>query len=679
VAPGVPNGGFETGTIGQAPPNWDVSQAPGAVIAPARTGFWGNQMLHIPGIANGTTVTILSNPITIPIAGLDYCAMIQPKLNGGGGTVTITVVDANTGLPISVSTGSASGYASDPQRGTLAYCTFQPVSGGSVRLKISITSTGGGTISADLDHADFIRSQEYGVIATHSASGLPNHIVAGLPQWNDMADTNYATIKNGTIVDGGGNSWKGSPVWINWEVGAVINGLTISSGSPASSLINGYGSSSPTITNCTITGSMDIVDDRMAINGTINLGTSRGAIYVAGNTIRGATQDGILISRQNSDTMTSVKVLNNDIRVNCVWTDGYGIGVGSVTNFEIAYNTVIPVNGRGMYIDGMDATAAHGLSENGTVHDNDFEAREAPNMEYSYQGMEATALRVRNGTMRNITFSNNVFAAYTGPGLDWAAAGARIGIMNADHTAEGIGNYSHANDMSNMLFINNTFKGIVTQPDPNYTGIYVSQAWGLTLSRVDPGTGLKFVGNTFASNVTPLNVGDNDSYAGNNQDVSFISNTVKLVTDDGAAPNSAGMRSFKSIAMGDWGNNVSNIRLIDMAYANGATSSVTILNTTPGAVSYGTGWLLNVTVTDGSGNPVSGGTVSLFDNTDTQVYTGTTDASGQVSGIAVVTAVTTLAGTTSSGPFSLVVTQGTKTKTTSLNLTGDLTQAIVLN
>jgi hypothetical protein len=188
-----------------------------------------------------------------------------------------------------------------------------------------------------------------------------------------------------------------------------------------------------------------------------------------------------------------------------------------------------------------------------------------------------------------------------------------------------------------------------------------------------------FQGNTFASNVTPLNVGDSDSYSGDEHDVSFISNTVKMVTDEGAAPNSAGMRTFNSVAMGDWANNVSNIRLIDTTYANGAPSSVAILNSTPGAVSYGTGFLLNVTVADGSGNPVSGATVSLFDNTSTQVYTGTTNASGQVTGIAVVTAVTTSAGTTSSGPFSLVVTQGTKTKTISLNLLGDLTQAVTLN
>src|SRR5262249_17604194 len=285
-------------------------------------------------------------------------------------------------------------------------------------------------------------------------------------------------------------------------------------------------------------------------------------------------------------------------------TDSYGIGLGSVTNFEVAGNTVIPINGRGLYLDGKDSSGNAGGSLNGNIHDNHFEAREGPNLEYPYYGMEATALRVRNGTMQNIVFRNNTSAAYTGVGLDWAAIGARINDQN--NPANTLGN----NPGSDMLFENNIFQGIVTQADPSYTGTYASHAWAVSLGRIDPGTGLTFRGNTFESNVTSLNFGDSDSagsFMGNNalvQDVGFLSNTI--------LKSSAGDQTlaYHGIVAGDWGNNVHDIRLIDMRYQGGATPGVTFLGNQPKDVEVG--WLLNLSVVDGLSNPIAAANVQVL-------------------------------------------------------------------
>src|SRR3954462_644914 len=94
--------------------------------------------------------------------------MVNPKVPASGSpSGTLTVVDAPTGNPISVSSGSATSYCADPQRGTLARAQFVPMSTGSVRLKVVIAAVGA-NISADLDHADFTRSREYGVVATRA-------------------------------------------------------------------------------------------------------------------------------------------------------------------------------------------------------------------------------------------------------------------------------------------------------------------------------------------------------------------------------------------------------------------------------------------------------------------------------------------------------------------------------
>ena len=128
---------------------------------------------------------------------------------------------------------------------------------------------------------------------------------------------------------------------------------------------------------------------------------------------------------------------------------------------------------------------------------------------------------------------------------------------------------------ANFVIENNTFKAIVLNVDPSYKSPYNSHAYAFGLSGVDAGTGLIVRNNTFASNNVSLNLGDNDSYGVLNTDVTFLGNTITK-SAEGA------VMSYTGIAVGDWNNIVSNIRLIDMQYAGGATSRRHSWETRPG-------------------------------------------------------------------------------------------------
>ena len=78
--------------------------------------------------------------------------------------------------------------------------------------------------------------------------------------------------------------------------------------------------------------------------------------------------------------------------------------------------------------------------------------------------------------------------------------------------------------------------------------------------------------------------------------------------------------------------------------------------------------------------------MSVFDKNNNLVYSGTTNAQGQITGIMVLTTEYVQQGTnpdqittTNLGPFTVLVTSGTKKQTQSVNLTGDLSLGITLN
>src|SRR5262249_55956088 len=153
-----------------------------------------------------------------------------------------------------------------------------------------------------------------------------------------------------------------------------------------------------------------------------------GPIDVEGNHLLGSPQAGIVLAR--NDPRFAIAILNNEIRQQAVATNGYAILLSAAQNFEIAGNTIVPANGKGIDLDGYSALPL----ANGIVHDNYVEVQEVANREYP-RGLAAVALRLRNnlgdmGPQRDLRITNNTFIAHTGQGQLDEAQSVRISYAN---------------------------------------------------------------------------------------------------------------------------------------------------------------------------------------------------------------------------------------------------------
>jgi hypothetical protein len=229
-------------------------------------------------------------------------------------------------------------------------------------------------------------------------------------------------------------------------------------------------------------------------------------------------------------------------------TDGYGILFAGVRHFDVAWNTIIPENGRGILIDGWGRIP----TENGTIRNNYVEIHERPNLEYGDK-LEATALRIRNyeSTFRNLLITQNTFYAWTAPGLVYAAQGTRVSHMN------GNGQLNAANNR----IIGNYFKAIVKTTNTYYIARAVS------VSEVGAGTGLIIADNWMECNDCSLAFGDTDSWNGAARDIWMGGNVLRRTTE-GAT------RTFTTILAGAYQTTVDDIAMPATYLDNGAQPKV---------------------------------------------------------------------------------------------------------
>lgn len=239
-----------------------------------------------------------------------------------------------------------------------------------------------------------------------------------------------------------------------------------------------------------------------------------------------------------------VRLLSNVITQRSIAANGYGILVAKADNFEIASNTIDPVNGRGMLFEAYGRDEA---TTNGWIHHNDIGAYERENLEYSSRQLEAPALRVRTldgSRVRDLLFTDNRVVARTdAAGVD-TAVGLRFSLDNLSGVMNDAG----------LFFAGNLFKADVTDDSP------LRKAWAANSSGLHRGIYPELAGNTLESNDVSLKIGD---YGGpNNCGLLLARNTISTSTD---AP-----RRHWSVDLGEAGGEVKGIALLDTLYVNGA-------------------------------------------------------------------------------------------------------------
>lgn len=618
ASPALPNSGFETALPSDAtkPANWDLTGAPTAHLATARTGMWGTKMLQITSFSTNQTIT--SDWVNITDTGREYAAVVTPRSNSTSAvSVQINVlVETSPGVFQVISSGTAS--AADVGRGFSAVALFAPAPG-VTRVKIQIVATlaPGATASLDLDRAEVLRSRDFGIMATTTYS-LPAHLT-GIPNYTRAENF---IVKNGTITQGAGKAYKGNPIYAKTMPGIALDGVTtVASGMDTDNLFGQYASDID-IRNSTFNSTVDAISKRMVGFGAIRLESTSGELYIGNNTILNSPMTGIYLVNHLGNT-ADAKIIYNTIQQNAFVSDGYAILINGLSDFEIGHNTIQPTLGRGILFDGFNQY----VTDNGNIHDNVVEAYEKPNLEYGPEGLEATALRLRNygGRHSNLTFQNNTFYARTdGVGVNEAIA-ARITFDSRNGQMAG----------ANNLFVNNTFRAVVDSTDP------IRRAYAVSLAAVSPGTGVVFQGNVFESNYATLAVGDKDTQFAN-EDVTFVGNTRRKSTLGQVRSD------FVTTVIGGLNHAAYDIRFISEVYDTGTSSTITYVGT--GQKRIGVGSLLTVNVT-ASGVAAPGASVIVYDKDNQPIATGTTDSTGQ----AVLRVVTSIYRQTTTNPASIVL------------------------
>jgi Calx-beta domain/Beta-agarase/YXIM esterase-like, galactose-binding domain-like len=641
LPPVVLNGGFEQGS-GRDVPGWDLSGAPTAALASNTSLLFGNQVLRLSSYSSAQRV--ISDPISIPLAGRSYTATITPANPDSHSTLTLSVIDSVTGQVLGTATsGSAA-------RGFSPVVTFTPTTTNPVRLQVDVAPLAG-TDTLDLDQATLTVAGDYGILASPAYSG-------DILGWNALTPAAQSasrqaadfTVTNGFILQGQGDGYASSPLFFRSLPGLTVDHVeTHATGMDTQSLEATYAKVRVNVLNSTFREDIDNISNRIQSFATLKLNNISAPILVENNHLLGSPQIGIMLAR--NDPQYTVKILGNEFVQNTVVTNGYAIILSAVQNFEIAGNTVHSISGKGFNLDGYTDT----LLGHGTIHDNNVDVQERANREYPH-GLESVGLRLRNtvdqkGPQRDIAIYNNVFTARTGPGLVEQAYGARISYANING----------AMDDAGISLENNTFQAIAETTDPTY------HAKALVLDSIDAGVGLRIANNVLESNDIALALTDS---GGGVSDVDLVSNTLRLSSEGPARP-------FTGILAGYYNREIHDVRIFDTRLENGATGNIVFAGT--GVKDLSVGWLLDVTVQDSAGNPAAGASVSVRDRDGTVIYSGTSGSDGTITGIPVVTTVYRQTTTNPSqvtedlrGPFEVLATDGTLSTTQDIDLASSM-------
>lgn len=589
----VPNGGFEQGD-GRKVAHWDLSGAPGAALAENTRYLQGKRVLRV-SCASGPQ-RIVSDPIKVSRSSHTFAAAITPAGNDHRTSLRLTVLDAGTSQVL------GQGASRNVQRGFSAVAHFVPKATDAIRVQVDIDPLEAREEVVDLDDAAVFPSYDYGIVATRRWDGeiagwsnLPPHATRGY-----RAAANFRVV-GGKIAKGGGEGYGSSPLYCADLPGLTVEGVeTFAAGMDTRTLV-AERAKDVFVRDCRFVENVRSISNRMENYATLALEHVAGRLVVEKNRLIGSPQIGISLGFNEAGS--TVKVVGNEIRPKAVTSNAYGIVAVSLRDFEIRGNRIVAENGRGIDIDGYAAAP----TVNGEVRDNYVEVQERLNREYPTRS-ESRALRLRNnvdamGPHRDLRIIGNTFIAKTGPGLAQKAFGARISYVNRGGRM----------DQAGIVLRGNTFKAVAMSADPGY------RASALVIDTLEPRIRPTITGNILESNDTSLTIGESE--AGENAEVALVSNTFK---------KSIGVsrRPYTALRAGYYEERIDGVAVIDPRLDGGAALDILWAGT--GTKRIGLGWLLEISVKDGAGRPVSGAAVRVTDATGREGVPGPTDTQGRV-------------------------------------------------
>jgi hypothetical protein len=228
---------------------------------------------------------------------------------------------------------------------------------------------------------------------------------------------------------------------------------------------------------------------------------------------------GIYMGAPGTQTST-LEITHNTISMAAPVRDGYAIEFGCSANtdinFEVAFNTITQVSGRGILAAGFIDQNSPGCND-GTIHDNVVSTKEAANEGFS-QG-DPLGIQLRFGA-HNIRIFNNTISNFSGPGVCPAQFFTDTGSDCVSQAAiKLMGGSSAVNNQAS----NNTINSVTTSATFPVSGLYgdfippdsisgffnntVTSNGILTdMSQADGcGSGWNIKGNTFIAGANPLN------------------------------------------------------------------------------------------------------------------------------------------------------------------------------
>jgi PKD repeat protein len=532
-----PSGGFEAGDLS----GWDASEMPHIRIVPTSEipGLWGSwgARFSAPASATPAKETMISGPIAIPAAGIGHEGIVTAKGHFGGGvSVSLSVLDASGSV-----LGTRTQSPDNIDNGPTLVVPFRPAAAGPVRLRLDVTPAANKASTVYIDGASVDRVAAYGVTINYHCNKF--RLTSSVP--------------GGTIVQGGGGSARSDCVHATTEnTGLAVDGVTLAARGRDSQLILASYYRDVTIRNVAFVAALDYLSNRQAAMSMLRLLQAKGTVVIEGNTFDGSHQNCISVVGDTDylTAMTSVSIKRNTIRHDAKWGDAYGIGIERLRNFEVAFNTIHPIAGRGIILQ-ADMYGTNRLDLiGGTVHDNDIIVQERATLENG-SAINATALRLRNfqGRFQDVEIYNNSCVARIGtaPGMSQFASGFKPTFIN-DH-----GQMTGAN----VVVRDNFFKGLVVDASKCPANF---KAYGITFAQIDGGTGVTYLRNRCESNQRCVNFGDADGI--NESDIT-MQGTVLVKSNEG---DPSLLPGFHGVSAGGWGSKVANVRMIDTTTQGGA-------------------------------------------------------------------------------------------------------------